>query len=117
PAARARRRAGPHRRGAPRGAAGAIAGGGGVLSGIMHVTVLGSTGSIGVSTLDVIARHPDRLAVHALTARSRMELLAQQAARHRAPVVVVPDDAARARFVAAWPDGAGHLPEIRVGAE
>jgi 1-deoxy-D-xylulose 5-phosphate reductoisomerase len=83
----------------------------------MHVTVLGSTGSIGVSTLDVIARHPDRLAVHALTARSRMELLAQQAARHRAPVVVVPDDAARARFVAAWPDGAGQLPEIRVGAE
>jgi len=82
----------------------------------MRVTVLGSTGSIGASTLDVIARHPDRLAVHALSAHSRMELLAQQAARHRAPVVVVPDDAAGARFAAAWPDGAGAAPEIRVGA-
>ncbi len=45
---------------------------------IQTVTILGSTGSIGVSTLDVIARHPDRYQVLALTAHSRVEELAQQ---------------------------------------
>ena len=43
----------------------------------MHqtVTILGSTGSIGVNTLDVIARHPGRFAIHALTAATQVELL------------------------------------------
>ena len=80
-----------------------------------RVVVLGSTGSIGASTLDVIARHPERLQVHALSAHSRMESLAEQAAACGAPVVLVPDEAARARFTAAWRGGA--LPEIRVGSD
>ncbi|HEY0295180.1 MAG TPA: 1-deoxy-D-xylulose-5-phosphate reductoisomerase [Bordetella sp.] len=80
-----------------------------------RVVVLGSTGSVGRSTLDVIARHPERLQVHALSAHSRMESLAEQAAACRAPVVLVPDDAARERFTAAWRGAA--LPEIRVGAQ
>jgi 1-deoxy-D-xylulose-5-phosphate reductoisomerase len=43
-----------------------------------RVTVLGSTGSVGVSTLDVIARHPERFEVFALSAATRVdELLAQ----------------------------------------
>jgi 1-deoxy-D-xylulose-5-phosphate reductoisomerase len=43
-----------------------------------RVTVLGSTGSVGVSTLDVIARHPDRFEVFALSAATKVdELLAQ----------------------------------------
>ena len=46
------------------------------MSDFHYVTVLGSTGSIGESTLDVVARHPDRLGIHALTAHSRMERLA-----------------------------------------
>ena len=37
---------------------------------MMRVAVLGSTGSIGVSTLDVLARHPDRFSVAVLAARS-----------------------------------------------
>ncbi|WP_323028755.1 1-deoxy-D-xylulose-5-phosphate reductoisomerase [Castellaniella defragrans] len=81
-----------------------------------RLCILGSTGSIGVSTLDVVARHPDRFSVHALSAHSRIEALAQQAARHAARVVIVPDDAARARFLAAWPAGRP-LPEIRQGAQ
>lgn len=81
-----------------------------------HVCVLGATGSIGVSTLDVIARHPDRMAVYALTGHSRMELLAEQARASAARVVVVPDAAARDRFVAAWQGGAA-LPDIRIGAQ
>ncbi len=81
-----------------------------------RLCILGSTGSIGVSTLDVVARHPDRFSVHALSAHSRIESLAEQAARHAARVVIVPDDAARARFKAAWPAGRP-LPEIRQGAQ
>ena len=86
------------------------------MSRFQRVAILGATGSIGESTLDVIARHPDRLAVYALSAHSRMERLAEVAAASRAAVVVVPDDAARRRFVAAWPAGRT-APEIRVGAQ
>jgi 1-deoxy-D-xylulose-5-phosphate reductoisomerase len=43
-----------------------------------NITVLGSTGSIGVSTLDVIARHPERFRVIALTANSQVDKLLQQ---------------------------------------
>ena len=61
------------------------------------ITILGSTGSIGVSTLDVIARHPDRYSVYALTAHSKVEALAEQCARfHPQCVVVGSADAAAA---------------------
>jgi 1-deoxy-D-xylulose-5-phosphate reductoisomerase len=86
------------------------------MSVLHHLCILGSTGSIGVNTLDVVARHPGRFVVHALSAHTRIEALAAQAARHAARVVIVPDDAARARFVAAWPVGRP-LPEIRQGAQ
>lgn len=42
------------------------------------VTVLGATGSIGQSTLDVISRHPERFEVYALTTNRRVELLLEQ---------------------------------------
>ncbi|CAM3703234.1 1-deoxy-D-xylulose-5-phosphate reductoisomerase [Bordetella tumulicola] len=86
------------------------------MSRFQRVAILGATGSIGESTLDVIARHPDQLAVYALSAHSRIERLAEQAAACRAAVVVVPDEAARARFQAVWPAGRT-APEIRVGAQ
>lgn len=84
-----------------------------------QVCVLGSTGSIGVSTLDVISRHPDRMRVYALSAYSRMEQLADQAIATMPKVVLVPDTAARERFVQAWAakDAAGRMPEIRIGAQ
>ncbi len=80
-----------------------------------RVCVLGSTGSIGVNTLDVIARHPETLSVYALSAYSRIEKLASQALATGAAVVIVPDEPARRRFTSAWPAGRA-LPEIRVGA-
>ena len=43
-----------------------------------QITVLGSTGSIGGNTLDVIARHPDRFKVFALSASSQVDLLLSQ---------------------------------------
>jgi 1-deoxy-D-xylulose-5-phosphate reductoisomerase len=45
---------------------------------IQSVTILGSTGSIGTSTLDVMARHPDRYRVFALTAATQVELMLAQ---------------------------------------
>ncbi|HPK33173.1 MAG TPA: 1-deoxy-D-xylulose-5-phosphate reductoisomerase, partial [Ottowia sp.] len=46
-----------------------------------RVAVLGSTGSIGVNTLDVIARHPDRFEVVALTANTQVDALLAQCER------------------------------------
>ncbi|PKM31187.1 MAG: 1-deoxy-D-xylulose-5-phosphate reductoisomerase [Gammaproteobacteria bacterium HGW-Gammaproteobacteria-11] len=53
------------------------------------ITVLGATGSIGVSTLDVIARHPGRYAIHALTGFSRMTELLAQCLQHKPLFAVV----------------------------
>ena len=46
-----------------------------------RVAVLGSTGSVGVNTLDVIARHPERFAVFALTASTKVDLMLEQCAK------------------------------------
>ena len=64
---------------------------------VQRITLLGATGSIGASTLDVIARHPDRYTVYALTAHSRVSELAQLCRVHRPEVAVVAtaDDARR----------------------
>ena len=56
---------------------------------MQHITILGSTGSIGVSTLDVLARHPDRYSVYALTAQNRVEELAQQCVQFQPRIAVV----------------------------
>ncbi len=49
----------------------------------MRITVLGSTGSIGTSTLDVLARHPERYEVFALSAARQVDLLFEQCVRFR----------------------------------
>ncbi|RZL67398.1 MAG: 1-deoxy-D-xylulose-5-phosphate reductoisomerase, partial [Variovorax sp.] len=46
-----------------------------------RITVLGSTGSVGVSTLDVIARHPERYEVFALSAATKVDAMLAQCAR------------------------------------
>jgi 1-deoxy-D-xylulose-5-phosphate reductoisomerase len=64
---------------------------------MQSITILGATGSIGVSTLDVLARHPDKYRVHALTAHTRVDELAAQcrACRPARAVVATPEAAAR----------------------
>ena len=54
-----------------------------------RITVLGSTGSIGISTLDVIARHPDRFEVFALSAATQVELMLAQCAKFKPQFVVM----------------------------
>ena len=58
---------------------------------VQQVTVLGATGSIGTSTLDVIARHPDRYRVYALTAHTSKEALLAQCQVHRPRFAVLND--------------------------
>ena len=56
-----------------------------------RVCILGATGSIGTNTLDVIARHPDRFEVFALTAHSRIDELFAQCVQWRPRYAVLPD--------------------------
>ncbi len=58
------------------------------------LTVLGATGSIGLSTLDVIRRHPDRFSVYALTAGTRFAELAELCREFAPKYAVMADDAA-----------------------
>lgn len=78
--------------------------------------MLGATGSIGGSTLDVIARHPERYRVHALTAHRSREALLALCHRHRPAVAVLEREAD-----AAWLRerlGEANLPtEVRTGPE
>lgn len=58
-----------------------------------HITILGATGSVGQSTVDLIGRDPVSYRVEALVARNSVELLAEQARRLRARLAVVADPA------------------------
>ncbi|MEY3782590.1 MAG: hypothetical protein RIS97_768 [Pseudomonadota bacterium] len=54
-----------------------------------RIAILGSTGSIGVSTLDVVARHPDQFEVFALTASTQVELMLAQIVQFKPSFVVM----------------------------
>lgn len=60
------------------------------------LVVLGATGSIGVNTLDVVSRHPDRYEVLALSAQNKVDRLAEQCVRFRPRYAVVGSDKAAA---------------------
>lgn len=62
------------------------------------ICVLGATGSIGGSALDVIGRHPDRFRVVALTAQSNVDALVALAQRFRPEIAVIGDEAHAARL-------------------
>lgn len=78
-----------------------------------RIAILGSTGSIGVTTLDVIARFPDRFAVVGLAAGKRVERLAEQIRQFRPGVVAVGDAGRAAELARLCPEYRG---EILVGA-
>ena len=59
-----------------------------------QVTILGSTGSIGVSTLDVIGRHPGHFSVFALCANKRVDIMLEQVLQFRPRYAVMRDEAA-----------------------
>lgn len=86
------------------------------MSALQRITVLGATGSIGLSTLDVIARHPERYEVFALTGFSRLTELQALCLLHRPRFVVVPDEAAAETLQVAL-RAAGQACEVLVGEE
>jgi 1-deoxy-D-xylulose-5-phosphate reductoisomerase len=67
---------------------------------MQRVTILGSTGSIGKSTLDVIARHPDRFEVYALSASTNVEEMARQVEQFKPQRVVMADSASADQLAA-----------------
>ena len=81
-----------------------------------RLAILGSTGSIGTSTLDVVARHPERFEVVGLSAQQRVAELFAQCLRFRPRVAVLPDEA-RAQELRARLAAAGVATEVRVGAQ
>ncbi|MFS2002904.1 1-deoxy-D-xylulose-5-phosphate reductoisomerase [Duganella sp. CT11-25] len=81
---------------------------------MQRITILGATGSVGVSTLDVLARHPERYSVYALSAHSRVEELAAQCVRFR-PARAVVGSAAAADQLAALLRSAGVDTEVEYG--
>jgi 1-deoxy-D-xylulose-5-phosphate reductoisomerase len=74
-----------------------------------RLAILGSTGSIGVTTLDVVARFPDRFEVVALAAGKNVERLAEQVSRFRPALVAVGDDRAAAALRQLVPQYAGEI--------
>ncbi len=81
------------------------------------ITILGSTGSIGVSTLDVVARHPERFRVVALTAHRNAERLAEQCRRFRPDWAVMVDEAAAAELRDRLAVMGDAMPRILSGAD
>jgi 1-deoxy-D-xylulose-5-phosphate reductoisomerase len=65
---------------------------------MQSLTVLGSTGSIGLSTLDVVARHPERYSVYALTANSSTDTLFAQVEMFSPRYAVLRDEVLAAEF-------------------
>ena len=94
------------------------------MSRVSNLAVLGATGSVGSSTLDVVARHPERYRVFALSANSGIEPLLELCLRHKPRYAVLsgvgPDDALRRRFGAAGSEllfGAAALERIAADPE
>ena len=74
-----------------------------------NIAVLGSTGSIGTQTLDVVRQHPDRFSVYMISANNNAELLVQQALQFHVPHVVICNPDKYAQVKAALPGVQVHL--------
>jgi len=83
---------------------------------VTRLTLLGSTGSIGTSTLDVVRRWPGRFGVYALVAGNNVDLLARQVAEFHPQVAVVADDTALAKLREVLRANGTPEPELAAGA-
>jgi 1-deoxy-D-xylulose-5-phosphate reductoisomerase len=80
------------------------------------VSVLGATGSIGASTLDVLRRHPDKFEVFGLSGYTRIDALAELVVQHQPRMVAVPDLPSRDRLLARLRGANLHwVPEVVIG--
>ncbi len=72
---------------------------------IMKLTLLGATGSIGTSTIDVMLRHPNRFEAYALVAHRNVDLMAELAAKVKPNIVVMTDESAYQALKGKLPHG------------
>jgi 1-deoxy-D-xylulose-5-phosphate reductoisomerase len=79
------------------------------------ITILGSTGSIGTSTLDVLNRHPENFRLHALTASTQVDVMLAQCARFKPEVAVMAQESA-GRLLAERVRAEGLPVQVRWGA-
>lgn len=77
---------------------------------MQYLTVLGSTGSIGRSTLDIVRRHPDRFAITALTANTDVAQMVADCLEFNPRVAVMADDASASSL-------RGHLAAHKINTE
>jgi len=82
---------------------------------VIGIAVLGSTGSVGVSTLDVVARHRDRFKVVALTAHRDVDGLLKQCLEHQPRLAVMVDEKAAAELALRLKQN-GLKTEVKAGA-
>ncbi len=82
-----------------------------------RLTIIGSTGSVGRNTLEVVKHLEGRLTVFALGAHSSVDTLAEQVSEHRPQVVAIADSASVAPFVRACRERGLSVPETFSGAE
>jgi 1-deoxy-D-xylulose-5-phosphate reductoisomerase len=83
---------------------------------MIGVTILGSTGSIGVSTLDVLSRHPDEFSVCALTANQDYKKLFEQCQQFKPAYAVIVDEQAAKKFADLLADSSLKT-ELLIGAK
>jgi 1-deoxy-D-xylulose-5-phosphate reductoisomerase len=91
-----------------------------IIGRLKNLTILGSTGSIGVSTLDVVGRFPDRYQVFALVAGQNVDLLTRQILRFRPKLAVVATDQLRQKLRTRLMEMGlppGEWPQLEFGAQ
>lgn len=79
-----------------------------------RVAIFGATGTIGDNALDLVSRHPDKFSVSVLSAQSSVDKLADLARIHAPDILVIGDEAGRAKLAEKLPDFDG---DILVGAD
>ncbi len=84
---------------------------------MQRLTILGSTGSVGQSTLDVLSLHPGLFTVCALTANHNVEKMAQQCAQHAPAIAVMADHSAAQKLSEALTQQGLSQIEVRSGAD
>jgi 1-deoxy-D-xylulose-5-phosphate reductoisomerase len=84
---------------------------------VISLTLLGSTGSIGTSTLDVVRRWPGRFGIYALVAGRNVALLARQISEFRPKVAVVADETALIELRQILKTAGTPIPELAAGPE
>jgi len=81
---------------------------------VAKISILGATGSVGISTLDVIRRHPTKFSVTALTTNNKINLLYKQCLEFRPQLAIVADKKLADEFIEKF-NGNDFKPELLVG--